>query len=179
VEVTREVLDGLEAEILKVKLEYDLFFQGTRQTEPIEEKRRLDESIRRIGQRRIINTLDQFRFNGIQSRYYSYCNLWMRTVRDLEEGRMTRDPAGSLAPPPRSPEEPVAGDHLDRIVEELCAARTLCGIPPGESDVNALKETLRARAREIASKAGAGKVEFKVSVEGGKPKLKAVVRPAG
>ncbi len=39
-----------------------------------------------------------------------------------------------------------------------------------------IRQTLSARAEEIAQKAGGKKVEFRVSVEGGKPKIKAVMR---
>jgi hypothetical protein len=44
------------------------------------------------------------------------------------------------------------------------------------SDIPSLREMLRARALEISASAGGRMVEFLVSVEGGKPKVKAVLR---
>ena len=49
--------------------------------------------------------------------------------------------------------------------------------PCGDSaDIRSVRETLYARAKEISASAGGKKVEFVVSVEGGKPKVKAVLR---
>jgi hypothetical protein len=52
-------------------------------------------------------------------------------------------------------------------------ARRACGLPAGEEDISATRDALLARAREIAGKSNARKVEFRVSVEEGKPKIKA------
>lgn len=172
----KEALDRIEAEIVEVKRQYELFFQGIRRSEPSEKRREVEEIVRRFGQRRIINTFDQFRFNAIQSRFYTLVNLWMRNVRDIEAGRLTRDSSGSLVrtPPPAS--EPVEPGHIETVIDRLAAVRKECGLPAGEEDLAAIREVLLARAREMAATSGGKKVEFRVSVEDGKPKVKAVVR---
>lgn len=170
------LLDQIEAKIAETRRQYDLFFQGVRRSEPSDKRREIEEAVRRMGQRKIINSNDQFRFNNLQYRFYSFSNLWARMVRDLEEGRLSRDATGAVvraAPPPR---EPVDAAHIDRVIEELVEARKACGLPAGEEDLSNTRETLLARAREIASKSGARNVEFRISVEEGKPKVKAVVR---
>ena len=83
---TKEMLDRIEAEIAGVKRQYDLFFQGIRRSDPSDKRREVEETVRRMGQRKIVNSNDQFRFHGLQSRFYSLSNLWARMVRDLEEG---------------------------------------------------------------------------------------------
>ena len=173
----KEMLDRIEAEIAGVKRQYDLFFQGVRRTEPSEKRREVEETVRRMGQRKIVNSNDQFRFHGLQSRFYSLCNLWMRMVRDMEEGRLRRDSLGALVRGgPSAPAEPVDAAQIDRVVEELVEARRACGLPAGAADeLSATREALRTRAREIAGKAGAGKVQFRIVVEEGKPKVKARV----
>jgi hypothetical protein len=72
--------------------------------------------------------------------------------------------------------EPVDREHVDRTVEALLEARRSCGLAGGPSDIPSLRETLYARALEISASAGGKKVEFLVSVEEGKPKVKAVLR---
>lgn len=174
---TKELLDRIEAEIAGVKRQYDLFFQGVRRSEPSEKRRELEETVRRMGQRKIVNSNDQFRFHGLQSRFYSLCNLWMRMVRDMEEGRLRRDPLGALVrgPGPAPAPDPVDPAHLDSVIEDLVEARKAYGLPVGESaDLSAAREVLRTRAREIAGKSG-GKVRFRIVVEEGKPKVKARV----
>lgn len=172
----KELLDRIEADIAEVKRQYDLFFQGVRRQEPAETRREVEETVRRMGQRKITNSNDQFRFNNLQSRFYSFSNLWTRTVRDLEEGRLVRDRSGILlrvAAPARSPVDPA---HLERVLRDLLAARRACGLSAEEGDISLARETLLTRAREIAGNSGSRRVEFRVSVEEGKPKVKALVR---
>jgi hypothetical protein len=172
----KEALDQIEAAIVNVKRQYDLFFQGARRSEPSDKRREVEETIRRMGQRKIVNTNDQFRFNNLQTRFYSFSNLWARMIRDLEEGRLTRDASGALVRGRSPASDPVDPAHLDQVIGELMEARRTCGLPAGEEDLSATREALLARAREIAGKSGAGKVEFRISVEEGKPKIKALVR---
>ncbi len=172
----KEELDRIENEIDGVKRQYDLFFQGNRRSEPTEERRIVEWMIRRMGQRRIINTSDQFRFHGLQGRFYSLSNLWTRMVRDLEEGRLTRDAGGKLVREETPADGAVDPSHLDQVLDQLKTARKECGLPVEDADIAMIRQTLSARAEEIAQKAGGKKVEFRVSVEGGKPKVKAVMR---
>jgi dihydrodipicolinate synthase/N-acetylneuraminate lyase len=67
-------------------------------------------------------------------------------------------------------------EQLDRAAEALLEARRSCGLAGDTSDLPSLRETLYARAMEISAAAGGKKVEFLVSVEEGKPKVKAVLR---
>lgn len=172
----KDELDRIESEIEGVKRQYDLFFQGNRRAEPTEERRIVEWMVRRMGQRRIINTSDQFRFHSLQSRFYSLSNLWARMIRDLEEGRLSRDAAGTLVRPDAPGGGPVETSHLDQVMDQVKTARKECGLPVGDADIALIRQTLSDRADEIAKKSGARKIEFRVSVEGGKPKIKAVMR---
>ena len=182
----KSTLDRLQASLSEVKRQYEFFFLGTRKTEPISERRALEETIRKFGQRRIPNTIEQFRFNSLQSSFYTLSNLWARIVRDIEEGRLGRDTAGALArsastpgtAPADSPAEgPVDPAHVDQVVARFLIVRRECGIPTGDRDAAAIRETLLSKAREIAAASGDGKyVEFKILLEDGRPKIKAVTR---
>ena len=186
----KSALDRLQTSLSEVKRQYEFFFLGTRKTEPISERRALEETIRKFGQRRIPNTIEQFRFNSLQSSFYTLSNLWARIVRDIEEGRLGRDTAGALArststpgtapadSPADSPAEgPVDPAHVDQVVARFLIVRRECGIPTGDQDAAAIRETLLSKAREIAAASGDGKyVEFKILLEDGRPKIKAVTR---
>jgi hypothetical protein len=172
----KAMLDQLEAALVDLKHEYDLFFHGKRRGEPMKERRALETRILALSRRTIINNVDQLRFNNINGRYWTYANLWTRTLRDLEEGRLRRDSVGSVTRVPGAGKEPVDREHLERVAAELLEARRSCGIAGDASEVAAVRETLYARALEISSSAGGKKVEFRVTVEEGKPKIKAVLR---
>lgn len=172
----KSALDRIEADLNELKRQYDLFLQGTRRTEPQEERRILGWMVHRMGQRKLSNTSDQFRFSSLQNRLNTYSSLWTRMIRDLEEGRLTRDSGGKIARATPVGEEPIPPDQLDRVLEQLKSARQECGITTEEKDLNALREMLKARAAEIAEKSGARRVEFRVTIEEGKPKIKAGTR---
>lgn len=169
----KTALDRIETDIAELKRQYDLFFQGNRRTEPTEERRILEWMVRRMGQRRIPNTSDQFRFSTLQGRYYSLANLWSRIVRELEEGRLQRDASGTVSRTGQADEDPVDREHLDTVVEQIRTARSECGMQTGPEEAELLRRTLLERARQFARKSGAGKVQFRVSVEEGKPKIRA------
>jgi len=193
----KATLDKLDAELAALKGLYDLFFQGGRRGEPTKERKEMEARILSLSRRSIINSSDQLRFSNIQGRYWSFVNLWARIVRDLEEGRLRRDKSGAVtrigtergagavtgpgaAPGPgpgaaaAKPEAFDAG-HIDRVAQELLEARRICGLGGDPAELAALRETLQFRANEISSSAGGKKVEFRVSVEEGKPKIKATL----
>jgi hypothetical protein len=172
----KDALDRIESDLGDLKRQYDLFFQGVRRTEPQEERRILEWMIKRLGQRKLPNTKEQFRFGALQSRFFSYLNLWTRMVRDLEEGRLARDTGGNFVRTKGPAGEPVPPDHLDQVLKQLQNARRECGILTEEKDLPALREMLKGRAAELADRSGTRQVEFRVTIEGGKPKVKAGFR---
>ncbi|HEX2720870.1 MAG TPA: MXAN_5187 C-terminal domain-containing protein [Candidatus Deferrimicrobium sp.] len=173
---SKEMLDRLELDLVALKHEYDLFFNGKRRAEPMKERKGLESKLLVGSRRTIVGNADQLRFNNLSGRYWTYANLWTRTVRDLEEGRIHRDTGGSVRRTSVERGEPVDREHLDRAAEALLEARRSCGLAGDPSDIPSLRETLYARAREISASGGGKKVEFVVSIEGGKPKVKALLR---
>jgi hypothetical protein len=83
-------------------------------------------------------------------------------------------PGPGPAPSAAKPEAFDAG-HIDRVARELLEARRNCGLGGDPAELAALRETLASRAREISASSGGKRVEFHVSVEEGKPKVKATL----
>ena len=86
----KEMLDRMELDLVALKHEYDLFFHGKRRGEPMKERKELETKLLLGSRRSIVGNADQLRFNNLSGRYWTYVNLWNRTMRDLEEGRMHR-----------------------------------------------------------------------------------------
>jgi hypothetical protein len=170
-------LDRMEAELDGLKHQYDLFFQGARRSEPMKERKELESRILVLSRRAIINSTDQLRFSNLQGKYWSFANLWTRTMRDLEEGRLRRDAVGAVTRSGAEQKEPADSGHIEQVARELLEARRSCGLAGGDpADLSALQEKLLARAREISAGAGGKSVEFRVRVEDGKPKVTATLR---
>lgn len=170
-------LDRMETDLEALKRQYDLFFQGGRRGEPIKERTEFETRLLALSRRSAIQSSDQLRFSNLQGKYWSFANLWRRTVRDLEEGRLRRDRVGAISRQETEGKEPADSGHIARVAQELLEARRSCGLTQGgPSELAALRETLGARAREISASAGGKQVEFRISVEDGKPKVKATLR---
>ena len=176
VDEPKVMIDRLEVDLTALKHEYDLFFSGKRRSEPMKERKNLEMNLLVASRRTIVGSADQLRFNNLSGRYWTYANLWSRTMRDLEEGRMHRDAGGRVTGGRAAPADPGIRDRIDRAAEALLEARRSCGLPSDPSDIPTLRETLSARAAEISAAAGGKEVEFIVSVEEGKPKVKAVLK---
>jgi len=173
----KAMLDRMEADLDALKRQYDLFFQGGRRGEPMKERKEFETRLLALSRRSAVQSGDQLRFSNVQGRYWSFANLWTRTVRDLEEGRLRRDAAGAITRQGTGRKETADTGHIDRVAKELLEARRSCGLAGGDpSELAALRATLDARAREISASAGGKQVEFRVSIEDGKPKLKATLR---
>lgn len=172
----KSLLDRLDKELDDLRHQYELFFSGGRKSEPGRERAACETSLRKTGQRTFVNTQDQFRFNSIQARYYSLANHWIRTVRDMEEGRLARDSKGRLSRPAPSPGIPIDPAHLEEAARRLVEARAECGLPAGDDGLASLKEALLSRARDIAARSDGKQVEFRIAVEDGKPKIRAVLK---
>ena len=80
---------------------------------------------------------------------------------------------GRVAPPVAAPAPRPVDAGFDQAAKELMQARQKCGLKSDPSELASLRGMLQSRAKEISDSAGGKKVAFHVSVEGGKPKIKA------
>jgi hypothetical protein len=173
-------IDLLHQSLERLRIEFDRYFRKERKFPPLQDRNALEATLRRAGARPMVSTGDQFRFSGIQSRFLSLSSLWERQLRELEEGRAPGAPraASAATPPPAPAPAPITEEGLDRAVDGWKTARRSCGLPANDREAAAFREMLRKKASEIAGSSG-GQVEFTVSAEGGKPRIRAAVRKPG
>jgi len=76
----------LDVGIRQLKVQYDMFMAGSLKTEPRELRSRLERLIRKYSHQSIGRYAQNFRFNAICSRFNSFCELWAKRVRLMEEG---------------------------------------------------------------------------------------------
>ncbi|MBX7221137.1 MAG: hypothetical protein K1Y36_14410 [Blastocatellia bacterium] len=85
-----EQLTDLEDEIRKLKIEFDIYFNGGTKRPPYDSKNRVEAIIKRIGDDRTMRFGTRFRYNQIVSRYTAFRELWRRHLQEREEGRDAR-----------------------------------------------------------------------------------------
>lgn len=76
----------LEQGIMRLKRQYDMFFAGALDQEPVELRRELESIVRRHSQGTIHKYALRFQFNAAVSRFNTYSELWGKRTRAYEEG---------------------------------------------------------------------------------------------
>jgi hypothetical protein len=74
-------LTRLEDDIRKLKIDFDIYFNGTSKRPPLEARARLESFIKRVSDNRSISYAQRYQLNALISRFTSYRELWRRTLR--------------------------------------------------------------------------------------------------
>jgi hypothetical protein len=85
-----EQLSDLEDDIRKLKIEFDIYFNGGKPRPPYDTKNRVETLIKRLYEDRSMRFQTRFRYNQIVSRFTAFRQMWQRTIQDREEGRDLR-----------------------------------------------------------------------------------------
>lgn len=83
-EVAAEIdqqLSRLEDDIRKLKIDFDIYFNGASKRPPLEARARLDAYIKRISDNRNLTYAQRYYFNTLVSRFTSYRELWRRNLK--------------------------------------------------------------------------------------------------
>lgn len=81
-------LDRLEDDIRKLKIDFDIYFNGATKRPPLEARARLDSNIKRIADNRSLSYAQRYQFNMLVARFTSYRELWRRTLKAKGEEMM-------------------------------------------------------------------------------------------
>ena len=74
-------LARMEDDIRRLKIEFDIYFNGTSKRPPLEARARLEAFIKRVSDTRNITFAQRYQLNALISRFTSYRELWRRTLR--------------------------------------------------------------------------------------------------
>jgi hypothetical protein len=71
----------LDDDIRKLKIDFDIYFNGGAKRAPLELRARLDSNIKRIADDRNLTFAQRYQYNMIVSRFNSYRELWRRMLK--------------------------------------------------------------------------------------------------
>ena len=74
-------LTRMEDDIRKLKIDFDIFFNGAVKRPPLEARARLESYIKRIADNRNLSYAQRYHFNMLVARFTSYRELWRRTLK--------------------------------------------------------------------------------------------------
>jgi hypothetical protein len=71
----------VEDDVRRLKIEFDIFFNGAVKRPPLEARARVESQIKRLLDNRAMAYAQRYKLNGLVARYTSYRELWRRTLR--------------------------------------------------------------------------------------------------
>jgi len=170
-----EQLSRLEEDIRRLRIEFDIFFNGASKRPPYDTKGRVETIMKRLGDDRSLTYAQRFRFNSLAARYNSFRELWRRTMQGREEGRDAVSAARSGAKQENfeANKSFICDDaHRDvqlvkNLYESLIEAKRNCGESVENFSFPRFHRLVASKADGLKEKFGCKRVEFLVAVEGG------------
>lgn len=178
-----EQLGRLEEDIRRLKIEFDIYFNGAAKRPPYDTKGRVETLIKRLGDDRSLTFAQRYRYNSLAARYNAFRDLWRRTIQGREEGR---DPISSArAQQKEEAARAFTGANLvcedaNREVETvrnlykaLVEAKKLCGESVEDFSFPRFHRLIASKADGLKNRMGCDRVRFTIDVEGGHVSFKA------
>ncbi len=189
--IAKEELDRFEQLIEKLKVLYEQYFQGFERLPPDKLRQEAEKLHRKYLTIRSPNTGIKFRAQTLTSRMTSYRTLWDKTLQQIEDGTYRKHVyranlkakyAAERSPSTRHEEIIEDAELVDEspqrkwgsVFEQYVSARGTSGEGVKGLTYEKLHDVLEKQAAQLRQKYQARDVEFKVVVEEGKAKVKAV-----
>jgi hypothetical protein len=169
-------LAGIEQNLKELVIRYEQYFAGGEKREPLKERESLAGRLRRFANHRITQTDLRFKYQNLATRFHTYTGYWDRILRQMDEGHNARHVPCRKEMTDKEISSAQKDNQVDEVIyRELLEAHRTCkieGAAPNQKQVAAFLEKQKDKIQE---KFGDRKVEFRVVIEDGKPKIK--VRP--
>ena len=180
-------LARLEDDIRKLKVEFDIFFNGAAKRPPYDTKNRVETAVKRLADERNLTFAQRYRYNSLVARYVSLRDLWRRNVQESEEGRGAR--AAALAKLSAADAErrtaksrqatfvcADAGADLSTVrglYDALVEAKRSCGEPAEDIPFAQFHRMIAARTEALKERLNCESVRYSVYLEDGRVSFKA------
>lgn len=174
-------LARLEEDIRRLKVEYDIYFNGGSKRPPYDTKLRVESHLKRLADDRSLTFAQRFHYNALATRYNSFREIWRRTLKSREEGRdaATVSRATRTAEIPFQPATFACADvrhdvqTVKGLYDALMAAKRSCGEQSHDLSFAKFHRLIMERTESMKEKIGTERVVFSVDVEGGHVSFKA------
>lgn len=179
-----EQLGRLEEDVRRLKVEFDIYFNGAAKRPPYDTKGRVETVIKRLADDRTLTFAQRYRYNSLTARYTSFLQLWRRTMQEREEGRSAsaHRHAAARAAEAENQSRPaifVCADArtdvstIKSLFQTLVEAKRRCGEPTDDLSFARFHRMVAEKAEALKGRAGCERVHFSVAVEEGRVSFKA------
>ena len=179
-----EQLKRLEDDVRRLKIEFDVYFNGGTKRPPHETKGRVESQIKRLGDERRLTYGQRFYYNSIVGRYVAFKELWRRTMQNREEGlqrgreaAVSREAVGSQAAPASNPVMVSITSGADvtsvqRLYDSLVEAKQQCG-KQNNLSFEQFQSLIADRTAQLRAQLNCQAIAYTVEIEGEQVKFKA------
>jgi hypothetical protein len=174
-----EDLTNLEDWLRRLKVEFDIFFNGHRKKPPDDLKMKVERLLKKLGEASDMSFQERFRYNTIVARYYIYKDRWRRTLLSREEGiknsfhpheRQHETPKTSTEPERREYQVSITDpesepERVRELYQGLLALRK--GDPAGAAPLSfdRFAKYISDQIRELRARHQCSRVVFTVDIE--------------
>jgi len=176
-------LARIEEDIRRLKVEYDIYFNGGSKRPPYDTKMRVESQLKRLGDDRTLSFGQRYHYNSLATRYSSFREMWRRTLQDREEGRGTaasRAVTREVRPTFERSEFTCADVRHDvrtvkGVYDALIEAKRSCGEDPRDLSFAKFHRLVMERTEALKENLRPNRMIFSVAVENGHVSFKAKV----
>lgn len=174
-------LDELEKKIEQLKVDYEKFFVGIINIEPIPLKNSIQQLIKKYAAKanQFNNVMLLFRYRNLTARFLTYQEYWNRILRLIEEGKNPKD-YRKLIEEKQKPlvmveNEPQEPDKYEKLYDEY--AKLLKNQKKEPPTIESFRTTLQKYEENIKTKYGVDtEANFKFEETEGSVKIKTVIK---
>jgi hypothetical protein len=176
-------LTRLEDDIRRLKIEYDIYFNGASKRPPYDTKNRVETLVKRLGDERALTFAQRYRYNSLAARYNAFRDMWRRTMQGREEGRDPVSAARASVKVSREREAETVSfvcvdahkdvETVKNLYETLIEAKQKCGESTTDLSFPRFHRLIASKADGLKESSGCERVTFSVAVEGGHVSFKA------
>jgi len=182
----------LEDSVRRLKIEYEIFFNGGSKRLPYDLRWRVESLIKKYSDFGKMSFAQRFRYNTLVAKFQSYSDLWRRMIKSKEEGK----PGFATLPTPETEsnvdnqqsqqgsgdrmicqlvctDPEVEEEKLQNLFKSLVEAKRECGENPETLQFANFKKFLSEKTSKLKDQFKCDSVCYIISVEAGKVKLTA------
>jgi hypothetical protein len=175
-----EELGKLDEYLRRLKIEYEIYFNGGSPRPPHDTLFRVDTLIKKFSDGSKLNFSQRYKFTQLVQKYAVNNDLWRKKLKQKEEGTgrfgAPRQEAAAAPGPVRivcaDPEK--ERDKVEQLLKAVVEAKRQVGEPVDNIDPVSFARFVSEKTKQVKDSLGCEKVQFSVSVEEGKVKFKAV-----
>ncbi len=175
-----EQLARLEEDVRRLKVEFDIYFNGAAKRPPYDTKGRVETLIKRLGDERTLTFAQRYHYNSLAARFSSFMQLWRRTMQEREEGRgpSRRDERRAREAADQARTFVCADARRDvatvkSLFETLVEAKRQCGEATEDLSFARFHRMVAEKSEALKERAGCERVHFSVAVKDGRVQFKA------